>query len=109
MFSLDEALTIEEIKAKFEEDTLDEVIKPIDDVFDHTPKVYLRPEAEKYACNGVPLEPHNVDFIQAEDGKCDFHQLTNTLVRVYLQDGTFVGAYEYQNQRLKLRKMFYEK
>jgi len=109
-FALENALTLEEIRKHYEENTLDSFLSSVDAVFPNTPQVDVYMESQKYACNGAFLEPHNIKRIQIpglETAKMEDLDGMQS-IRVYLEDGVFVGVYEYRDGRLKPRKMFYE-
>ena len=89
-FELDTAVTLGEIKAireKGNEKSLLELLKPIDSVFLHLPKMTVTESSEKLLANGNKLSPNDT----LENLSFDKKQS----VRVYRADGGFAAVYEY--------------
>ena len=87
----------------WDEERLEEIIIPIDRMFDEEPAVHLNEELSKAAHNGNAL-PLGVSESKPAAGQ---------KIRVYDADGAFVGLYQYEKERdrqhFRLLKMFYEK
>ena len=102
-FCVEDSLTLSQIETIRDEERLEEIIIPIDRMFDEEPAVYLNEELSKAAHNGNAL-PLGVSESKPAAGQ---------KIRVYDADGAFVGLYQYEKERdrqhFRLLKMFYEK
>ena len=102
-FCVEDSLTLSQIETIRDEERLEEIIIPIDRMFDEEPAVHLNEELSKAAHNGNAL-PLGVSESKPAAGQ---------KIRVYDVDGAFVGLYQYEKERdrqhFRLLKMFYEK
>ena len=102
-FCVEDSLTLSQIETIRDEERLEEIIIPIDRMFDEEPAVHLNEELSKAAHNGNAL-PLGVSESKPAVGQ---------KIRVYDADGAFVGLYQYEKERdrqhFRLLKMFYEK
>ena len=102
-FCVEDSLTLSQIETIRDEERLEEIIIPIDRMFDEEPAVHLNEELSKAAHNGNVL-PLGVSESKPAAGQ---------KIRVYDADGAFVGLYQYEKERdrqhFRLLKMFYEK
>lgn len=102
-FCVEDSLTLSQIEIIRDEERLEEIIIPIDRMFDEEPAVHLNEELSKAAHNGnaLPL------------GVAESKPAAGQKIRVYDADGAFVGLYQYEKERdrqhFRLLKMFYEK
>lgn len=102
-FCVEDSLTLSQIETIRDEERLEEIIIPIDRMFDEEPAVHLNEELSKAAHNGnaLPL------------GVAESKPAAGQKIRVYDADGAFVGLYQYEKERdrqhFRLLKMFYEK
>lgn len=98
-FTLEEAITLEQLEAFRDKGELDAVLLPVDRVFEHMPKIYIKPEQIRYLDNGNTLYPNMLlkspYFRDGEE------------VRMYGND-RFYGIYKFtvSDGRLKPVKMF---
>ena len=108
-FSIDDAIIIEEIQSACNENRIEELIYPIDYVFSSYPKGVIKEESEKYALNGGKLRMSNlVDFEINYELDGNNPKNYSKFIRLYLQNGKFVGLYRKEQEDLILEKMFYE-
>ncbi len=109
-FDLEHALKLEEIKERFEKCDMDDFIYDVDSIFSHTKKAVVKEDSYRYALNGAALLEHNfVSVFDAFEQEVTFLDLEGeSSIRVYLEDGSFVGIYDCKDGICKLRKMFYE-
>lgn len=99
-FFIKDAMTLSQVEQLRDEDRLDEVILPIEAVFEDCPAVALKEESSKLGYNGNPF--HKRDLQEEKEGET---------VRVYDAKGTFIGIYAYHKEQglYRLVKMFLEK
>lgn len=99
-FDVDTAVKLEDIEKARDEGTLEELVMPIDEVLDGYSKCVVSEEAEKLVMNG--------NIFTGGDTKFKMNHEDEQIVRVYLEDGTFVGLYKYYaGKRIyKPEKMF---
>ncbi len=102
-FTIADSLTLSQVQERKDEGKLGECILPIECVFEHLEKFVIPKALEWLAWNGNPL---NVEVYQEQYNWKDGQSL-----RLYLEDGRFVGIYQYKavNTTLKLEKMFLDK
>lgn len=98
-FCIDEALTLSQIEAYRDEDKLAELVLPVDQIFEHTQKLFVKKEFQKLIDNGNPFYPE-----QSTTGEI----VVGEWVRVYNEDEQFYGVYEYREEqkRYKPVKLF---
>ena len=85
-FKLKDALTLSQIEALRDEGTLDTIVLPVDQIFEHTSKIFVKKEFQKLIDNGNPFYPN-----QTTTGKI----YSGEWVRVYNEEERFYGVYEY--------------
>ena len=100
-FPLEEAHTLAEIEKIRDEGTLEELILPVDRVFDGKTKLTVVPEAFRFLQNGNRLNDGN--FTDVPEKIADGEQ-----VLVYDPMGHFYAVYQYERETkdYKVRKMF---
>lgn len=107
-FEVKDALTLDQIEQMRDEQRLDEILYPVDEVFMHLTAVTVKNEFRKVIDNGNSLYPKmyepRVDFFTDENK-------TPTQIRVYNEDGIFYGIYVFdpERRRFKPYKMFLDK
>ncbi len=105
-FTLEEAHTLAQIEDYRDRGLLDEILLPVDRVFDQYPGLWIAdsPQAQKKLCNGNRLEKE--DLAAGCRGAADHEN--GSLCRVYDAQGKFCGIYEWDEQRgdYKCKKMF---
>lgn len=100
VFPIEKALTLEEIEAVRDRGELDQIIIPVDSVFEGYKKLTVRAESFKLLQNGNRLNFGNFETkIVCEDGQ---------QVLVYDSSGSFYAVYQYEKKTgdFKVRKMF---
>ena len=104
-FEIKESLTLDEIRNKKDEGTLDEVLVPIDEMFSECQRMVVGEQWESLAYNGNPLYGKAVRLLDGEK------VLDKSKVRVYDEKGNFIGLYQYSADRgeYSIVKMFYTK
>jgi tRNA pseudouridine55 synthase len=100
-FLIKDSLTLSQVEALRDEEKLDEVILPVDQVFNDYPALTLTEDAARLGYNGNPFAAHDVEEKNVPKGQ----------VRVYDKAGSFIGIYCWKNEQKLYRpvKMFYEK
>ena len=105
-FNLDECVTLEEVQKAADENRADDLIRPIEELFEDLPPITLNEKQTKFYKNGVALAPQKVSgviydsaFILAEQQK----------YRVYSFDNKFIGigSVKYPEREFRSVKMFY--
>ncbi len=101
MFCLERSVTLSEVEKLRDEGRLDEIIQSVDEVFKGLASVTLKEESQKLGYNGNPFKKSDVEQESEALGE----------VRVYDQEGRFIGIYRYDQERHSYRpvKMFYGK
>ncbi|HBN55492.1 MAG TPA: tRNA pseudouridine(55) synthase TruB [Lachnospiraceae bacterium] len=101
IFDLQKSITLSEVEKLRDEGRLDEMILAVDEVFKDLAFVTLKEERQKLGYNGNPFKKSDVEQENAVLGE----------VRVYDQEGRFIGIYRYDQERHSYRpvKMFYGK
>lgn len=104
-FEIKDSLTLDEIRNKKDEGTLDEVLVPIDAMFSECQRMVVGEQWESLAYNGNPLYGKAVRLLDGEK------VLDKSKVRVYDEKGNFIGLYQYSADRgeYSIVKMFYTK
>lgn len=108
-FSLDTAITLEELEEKLKnsgedrEKVLQTLVIPVDKMFSEYQELRLLPQWEKLIQNGNSFEEKNLKKEFLENDRVDKSQY-----RVYLNENTFMGVYEYRKKEKKFYpvKMF---
>lgn len=101
-FSIENTIIIEEIQSLMDKNMVEKVIVPIDNVFSSYPKAVVKSDMEKVCLNGAKLR-----FSDLVDGSYN-EKNTEKHVRIYLENGEFVGIYQKKQNNLVIEKMFYE-
>lgn len=101
-FSVEDAIIIEEIQSLMDENMVEKVLVPIDNVFSSYPKAVVKSDMEKTCLNGAKLRLSDLVDGSYNENKADKH------VRIYLENGEFVGIYQKKQNNLVIEKMFYE-
>ena len=99
-YTLDQALTLSQIQQIKDENKLEEIIQPIDQVFSCYPALQVTETAHRMLMNGNGLISQN--FINVEPEHYE------SMVRVYDKDGVFSAIYKYHKDKelFKPEKMF---
>ena len=91
-FTLEQAYKLSEIQKYADEGRLNELVMPIEKMFDHLPAVTVKEEAYKILQNGNQLK--------RKDLQTELDTVTENLtVRVYSHEDAFYGVYEYDSKR----------
>ncbi len=110
-FLIQDSLTLSQIETLRDENRVEEIILPIEVIFDG-PRAIANEAGNKKLINGNPVAAEDFAFILREDGQAEPlapEALPKTgLVRVYSADRKFLGLYEYEERRRfwKPKKMF---
>jgi tRNA pseudouridine55 synthase len=98
-FALADARTLSQIEACRDAGALEEILLPVDAVFETYPALHVVPDAVKKLCNGNRLACSDIQ--EAVDEKAAYF-------RLYDADGRFYGLYGWDGERggLKSKKMF---
>ena len=110
-FLIQDSLTLSQIETLRDENRVEEIILPIEAIFDG-PRAIANEAGNKKLINGNPVAAEDFAFILREDGQAEPlapEALPKTgLVRVYSADRKFLGLYEYEERRRfwKPKKMF---
>lgn len=99
-FTLEHALTLEQLQKYKDRGRLEEIVLPVDSVFEECPVLHASGENGRFLDNGNVLYPR-----QTEEKKL---YEPGQWVRFYRADGSFAGIYTYDGQRqlYKPVKMF---
>jgi len=91
-FSIENAVTVEELEAHAARGSLNGIILPLDYPLQRVPKVYVKDNSLKFALNGNRLYRHN---IQTDIGNFDSGQI----LRLYFRDSIIgIGLFENDGQ-----------
>jgi tRNA pseudouridine55 synthase len=103
-FGIDTAYRLAEIEELAAKGRLEEILLPVDRMFEEYPEAVLNDVGERLAYNGNSLR-------QAHFGDLPETAKKTKAVRVYDRAGDFIGVYTYESRRneFKIQKMFYEK
>ena len=96
-FDLDHAITLDEAEAIMKSDRperIESYILPVDSFFSDAPKAVVREEAMRYLINGNVIKRRYTDLPA---------QASESLVRMYDQDGKFYALYSYVPRGDELR------
>lgn len=109
-FGLEEAYKLSEIQKISDEGRLEEILMPVENVFEGLLAVQAIGIGQKLLENGNPLECRHVKLLSGET-PLDCAPEDGTQVRVYDENGHFTGVYAWRKaeERLKPVKMFLEK
>lgn len=89
-FSVSESLTLDQIKELFDNGGLEDKLVPVDEMLDEYSKCVIAREYHKLIYNGNKFSP------RATLLKMNFRH--GQKIRVYDQDGNFVGIYQYDDE-----------
>ena len=101
-FELKDSLTLDQVRTLKEEGRLDEILVPIDAMFESYETVLLKEEYISMVYNGNVFFPkHLKNFVKLTDGK---------MVRVYDNKGQFIAIYKFDKEKylFRIEKMFFE-
>lgn len=101
-FELKDSVTLEQVRELKEAGRLDEILVPIDAMFEQYEAVVLKDEFVSFAYNGNLFKPkHLCEKMELQDKK---------QVRVYDEQGHFIAIYEYQREdsMFHIIKMFFQ-
>lgn len=109
-FGLEEAYKLSEIQKLSDEGRLEEILMPVETVFEGLLAVQAVGAGQKLLENGNPLECRHVKLLSGGT-LLDWAPEDGTQVRVYDENGHFTGVYAWRKaeERLKPVKMFLEK
>lgn len=109
-FGLEEAYKLSEIQKLSDEGRLEEILMPVETVFEGLLAVQAVGAGQKLLENGNPLECRHVKLLNGGT-PLDCAPEDGTQVRVYDENGHFTGVYAWRKaeERLKPVKMFLEK
>ena len=99
-FSLKDAVKLDEVQKAMEEGTVDQLILPVDRMFDQYPEAKTTTQGDLLVHNGNRLFS---ELLQEEP------EAESGYVRVYDSDDTFIGLFEKRADQLVPVKMFYRK
>lgn len=105
-FNLDECVTLEEVQKAADEQRVEELIRPVEDLFEALPPIILNEKQTKLYKNGVALLPQRVSGVIYDSALiiAEWQQY-----RVYSFDNKFIGigAVKYPQREFRSVKMFY--
>ena len=87
-FQLDSALTLAQVEELVESNSILEKVCAVDEAFSHLPEIVVPPSLEKKVNNGN-------SFFYKTTAENDL----NGDVRIYRQDGMFIGIYSYSKKK----------
>jgi tRNA pseudouridine55 synthase len=91
-FSLDKAITLEELEFLVAKDRIDEVLEPLDKALEHLKAIKVKSEFDEPISNGVSIEWDNLAT------KLNDEVEVGEKFRVYNSAGDFIGVYTYHNK-----------
>ena len=110
-FEVKDSLKLEELQALKEEGRLEEQVVPVDAMFFQYPGVVVGKKWESLAKNGNPL-PKKAIAVRKNSDTIEKNSLSledSDDVRVYDEEGTFIGIYRKRDTDYHIVKMFYTK
>ena len=102
-FELSKSVTLSQVEELVKAGQLDQILTPIDAMFENYVAVTLKPEFFPLVYNGNTFLPKHLEQrMELFDGKC---------VRVYNEQGQFMAIYKYgkETHTFKIEKMFFER
>lgn len=108
-FEVKEALTLTQIEQIRDEQRLDDILYPVDEVFLQLPAVTVKNEFRKVIDNGNSL--YSKMYTPRVEFYSDEEKQNPAQIRVYNEDGIFYGVYVFdpERRRFKPYKMFLDK
>ena len=102
-FNISDSLTLDRVEELVRDETIDNYITKIDDMFSNYPKVIVDKRFGKLIYNGNPFSEKHL--ISADE----IDRVHGMKVRVYDFEGDFIGIYSYNliNRNFTVEKMFY--
>ena len=108
-FEIKDSLKLSEVETHVKEHTLDELIVPIDKMFENLKAVTLTAEATRAVCNGNAFRQNDiVDIMPDTTGNTEFFE--SERIRVYGEAGNFIAIYVFQKdaEKFKIVRMFFD-
>ena len=108
-FEIKDSLKLSEVETHVKEHTLDELIVPIDKMFENLKAVTLTAEATRAVCNGNAFRQNDiVDIMPDTKGNTEFFE--SERIRVYGEAGNFIAIYVFQKdaEKFKIVRMFFD-
>lgn len=98
-FLIEDSVRLSQVEALRDQGRLEEILLPVDQIFAELPKVQLKRDSARLGYNGNPFTKADLETDASEDK-----------VRVYDDQGEFIGIYAYHQERRQYRlvKMFYD-
>ncbi|ABX43131.1 tRNA pseudouridine(55) synthase TruB [Lachnoclostridium phytofermentans] len=93
IFTLENTLRLAEIEECVKNQTLEQVLMPVDKLFLSMPKVVVKKESCKFLYNGNQLVEDNFTWEKVSD------QINIDKIRVYDSEDVFTGIYEYDEKK----------
>ena len=90
-FSLEDAITLQELERLRDEERLKEAVHPVESCFEEYPALHVRETFQKLLDNGNPIYP--AQLLEGERYEADCR------VRVHREDGSFAGIYAFDGER----------
>ena len=108
-FTIEDSLKLSDVETHFKEQTLDEIINPIDKMFGNLKAVTLTAEAARAVCNGNGFRKKDIKAV-IPDSTEHVEFTGDERVRVYGEDGSFIAIYEYRQETddFKIVRMFFD-
>ncbi len=115
-FDISESLTLDQIAELASQGRLEEVLYPVDRLFESLPACQIRSGHEKAMMNGNPLSSDWVElFKENEEGPAVRNsqrlkkESDTGQIRLYTREGSFFGIYEFResDSTYRVRKIFY--
>ncbi|MCI8993588.1 MAG: tRNA pseudouridine(55) synthase TruB [Eubacterium sp.] len=103
-YVLADAKKLEEIEQYIKTGRLEEILKPVDGVFQNYPRYTVKEEYEHYLYNGNPID---TDWLEEKKPAEEYGQADQ--VRLYDRQGGFIGIYRQKGDILKPVKIFWRK
>ena len=102
VFTLENTKKLSEVQELALQGTVEEEIISVDELFDDVPKMWTKPEFDVVVHNGNRIQKKMLQGMMPQSA---------LKLRVYDSQGTFIGLYEYSEERKDFKpiKMFYEK
>lgn len=107
-FLLKDSITLEKLEQLRDAGEIGQSLISIEQMFSGYPAAAAGKEADKLVHNGNPVDVSQVELSQAKSGQTEQTLEQGDRFRLYDSEGVFLGIYEYQQEkhRLKPQKMF---